>query len=173
MPHTTDGQIRYLIKLLGLPPSTFNARAGYQKLSNEVVLEALTGVVLYHHLDRLQKMQVMRFLHDNLHGPALAACIGKITDPMVNPHWGLWAKSTQELKADLEFAETVSTYLGLAGASFSIPALYNISRKDSANKRGARSGHPLFVVLIWGFYYNHESGRKSIQSELLRRTQSH
>ncbi|WP_215398288.1 hypothetical protein [Rheinheimera oceanensis] len=174
MPETMSGQIDYLCQLLDFPRNMFSARGNMPALSEGVVLEILTGIVLYHHLPRQDKMKVMRLIHDNLQGrPAIAKAIAKITDPMVNPMWGLWAKTTHELEADLEFAESVSTYLGLAGAGFSVPSLYDMAKSSRTPKAGIGRAHPVLTVMIWGFYFNHESGRQAIQAELVRRARSH
>src|SRR5690606_27342682 len=132
------------------------------------------GIVLYHQLGHIERMNVMEFLHNNLHGPALAAAIGKITDPMVNPHWGLWSMSTDQLKEDLEFAETVSTYIGLAGGGFSIKEVVDLAgdSRKSNTKSMCPIAHPVLVIAIWGFWFNHEAGKSAIQEELLRRTMS-
>lgn len=169
MPGTEQGKIEFLCELIGISYSKFSA------YPRSVVIEALTGIALYHQLDRHEKMKVMQFLHDNLRGPTLAAAIGKITDPMVNPHWGLWSKSTDQLKDDLEFKETVSTYLGLAGIGFSLPEARKLlgAAKTTNVKSGSAKGHPVLVVLIWGFWFNHEAGKKAVQEELLKRTMSH
>lgn len=174
MPETMSGQIEYLCQLLDFPRNMFSAYGSVSAVSDSVVLEILTGIVLYHHLPRQDKSRVLRLIHENLQGrPAIARAITKITDPMVNPMWGLWAKSTSELEADLAFAESVSTYLGLAGAGFSVPSLYDMAKSSRVPAKGVGRGHPVLTVMIWGFYFNHEAGRQAIQAELVRRARSH
>lgn len=174
MPETISGQIDYLCQLLDLPRNMFAAQGKSPAISDNVVLEMLTGIVLYHHLPRQDQSKVLRLIHENLQGrPAIARAITKITDPMVNPMWGLWAKTTRELEADLAFAESVSTYLGLAGAGFSVPSLYDMAKSSRGSAKGVGRGHPILTVMIWGFYFNHEAGRQAIQAELVRRARSH
>lgn len=174
MPETVSGQIEYLCQLLDFPRTMFMSHGGKPALSEDVVLEILTGIVLYHHLPRQDQGRVMRLVHDNLAGrPAIAKAIAKITDPMVNPMWGLWAKTTRELEADLAFAESVSTYLGLAGAGFSVPSLYDMAKASRTPAKGVGRSHPVLTVMIWGFYFNHDTGRQAIQAELVRRARSH
>lgn len=168
IPGTEKGKIEFLCNLLGTSYSK------YSKYPNHIVIEALTGIVVYHQLGHIERMNVMEFLHKNLDGPALSAAIGKITDPMVNPHWGLWSLSTDQLKEDLEFAEAVSTYIGLAGGGFSVSGAKDLwvkSRTDFKSK--FPKGHPVLVIAVWGFYFNNEGAKKAIQKELLRRTMSH
>lgn len=169
MPGTEQGKIEFLCKLIGISYSKFS------KYPNPVVIEALTGIVLYHQLGHIERMNVMEFLHKNLHGPALSAAVGKITDPMVNPHWGLWSKSTDQLKEDLEFAEAVSQFFTLAGIGFTVgegKKLLTYARKPDS-KAAFPKGHPVLVIMIWGFWFNHEAGKGAVQEELLRRTMSH
>lgn len=174
MPETVSGQIEYLCQILDFPRTMFMSHGSKPALSESVVLEILTGIVLYHHLPRQDQGRVMRLVHDNLAGrPAIAKAIGKITDPMVNPMWGLWAKTTRELEADLAFAESVSTYLGLANAGFSVPSLYDMAKANRAPAKGVGRSHPVLTVMIWGFYFNHDTGRQAIQAELVRRARSH
>jgi hypothetical protein len=174
MPETMSGQIEYLCQLLDFPRTMFLSHGNKPALADSVVLEILTGIVLYHHLPRQDQGRVMRLIHANLEGrPAIAKAITKITDPMVNPMWGLWTKTTRELEADLAFAESVSTYLGLAGASFSVPSLYNMAKTNRTQAKGVGRGHPVLTVMIWGFYFNHDAGRQAIQAELVRRARSH
>ncbi|MDP4536245.1 hypothetical protein Q3O60_08600 [Alkalimonas collagenimarina] len=175
LPETVTGQIDFLCQLIGLPRNSFNAYGNLSAIPDDVALEILTGIVLYHHLHRHEQSQVLRLIHQQMQGrPAISHAIAKITDPMVNPMWGLWAKTTAELEADLEFSETVSSILGLAGAGFSVPSLYQMTKKSPVGSRGPGvRTHPVLLVMIWGFYYNHDAGRKEIQQELVRRARSH
>lgn len=174
MPETMPGQIAYLCQLLDFPRTMFLRHGNMPDITDSVVLEILTGIVLYHHLPKPDQTKVLRLIHENLQGrPAIARAITKITDPMVNPMWGLWAKTTRELEADLAFAESVSTYLGLAGAGFSVPSLYEMAKSNRAPTKSIGRGHPVLTVMIWGFYFNHEASRQSIQAELVRRARSH
>lgn len=160
LPKTESGRIEFLCRLLDF---SCGKLAPYSK---EIALQTLTGIVVYHHMERLDKIRFMEFLHLNLRGVALGAAVGKITDPLVNPHWGLWSISTEKLHSDLLFLESISTLLGMAGAGFTVKDLYKTAKNP-------RSGNAVLTVLIWGFYFNHESSRQAIQRELNRRALHH
>ncbi|WP_036547703.1 hypothetical protein [Nitrincola lacisaponensis] len=173
LPNDTKEQIYFLRDLLKLPHYIFDAYENQPAISDEKAIEILTGVILYHHLDRHQKHEVMKLLHSELSNrPAIGFLITKITDPMANTYWGLWAKPTTELLEDLELREVISSALGLAGAGVTVKTLKDV-RDALTKRRPYRRGHPAFLVLIYGFYYNNEGAKNAIQEELNRRARNH
>jgi hypothetical protein len=61
-----------------------------------------------------------------LPGPLVAAVMPRITDPMVNKVWGVWALDSEELFQYQTLFETVSTLGGALGLSFSAPSAKGI-----------------------------------------------
>lgn len=169
MPETTNGKIKCLCKVMNL------RRERFSQLSDERVARVLTGVVLYHHLPRSQQPSVMRDVRA-LPGPLVAALMPKITDPMVNKVWGVWALDSEELFQYQTLFETVSTLGGALGLSFSAPSakgiLSDLNSKVRMGSPSAVSGSWLNLAataLIWGFFWNNESARQTIQEEINRR----
>ncbi|SDU13520.1 hypothetical protein SAMN05216210_1973 [Halopseudomonas salegens] len=50
LPGTVSGQIEYLSQLIGLPRNTFGTYEGLPAIPDDIAVEILTGIVLYHHL---------------------------------------------------------------------------------------------------------------------------
>lgn len=65
--------------------------------ANENLVETLSGVVLYRHLDRMEKEGVMRSIYALPNRQLQGILVGKVTDVIVNPSWGLWSLTTEEL----------------------------------------------------------------------------
>ncbi|WP_409526388.1 hypothetical protein [Nitrincola sp. MINF-07-Sa-05] len=173
LPESTKEQIAFLKEILNLPYNVFDAYNNKPAISDEKAIQILTGVVLYHHLNRSQKHEVMSLLHSELRDrPAINLFITKITDPMVSSYWGLWAKSTDELLADLEFLEAISSALAFAGAGVTFDTFRDVY-KAATKKKSYKRGHPVLIVLLYGFYYNNEGAKKAIQEELYSRARNH
>ncbi|MFN3882923.1 MAG: hypothetical protein ACK4L8_16000 [Nitrincola lacisaponensis] len=173
LPNNTRDQINFLRELIRLPHNIFDSYQNQPAIDDETALNLLTGVVLYHHLSRNKKHEVMMLIHQELRNrPAISFLISKITDPLVNPYWGLWAQRTDELLANLELTSTISKILSFAGFGFTFKTFDDL-RKSILNKRRFPGGHPAVLAILYGFYFNNEAAKNALQEEINRRAMHH
>lgn len=65
IPKIIQGQIHFLCRLLCLPITIFDAEGRSPALPSEVAVEVLTGIVLYHHLSRIEKQSIMTLIYEH------------------------------------------------------------------------------------------------------------
>lgn len=106
---------------------------------NVTMLEAACGTILYRHLGRLQRIEVMELIR-KLEDPRVRqALITKILDvTYVNPRWGIWSLSGAELKSEVEGNskwQKFFTLIGVAGGKDVARNVYDVwkSRAISAS----------------------------------------
>ena len=173
LPNNTQDQIRFLRELVRLPHNIFEAYRNQPAIDDETALNLLTGVILYHHLSRNKKREVMELIHQELRNrPAISLFISKITDPLVSPYWGLWAQTTDELLANLELTSNISKVLGFAGVGVTFKTLDDL-RKALSSRRKFPRGNPTVLALLYGFYFNNEAAKNALQEEINRRAMHH
>ncbi|PAU77882.1 hypothetical protein CK501_14425 [Halovibrio salipaludis] len=95
---------------------------------------------------------------------------------MVNKVWGVWALDSQELFGYQSLFDSISMLGGALGLSFSAPSAKSmITDINSKVKTGAPNAirtswlNLTATALIWGFFWNNESARRTIQEEINRR----
>lgn len=141
--------------------------------ADENLVETLSGVVLYRHLDRMEKEGVMRSIYALPNRQLQGMLVGKVTDVIVNPTWGIWSLTTAELKAKTEFHSAldnaVVNMVGLGATGMSIFDLVKKARTWSAMSKTARAGI-VATVVIWGAILYNKSELARCEEEIKRRT---
>lgn len=161
MPASPRGKIDYLSRLMSLKPA---AVAGLPELQAAALL---SDVVLYPHLGRIEKEQVMRKIIV-LPGQQRQALTEKVLAPIVSPYWGIWAMPTAELFRHHEFFDTIGTAGANIGITFSATA--GVDALRSLQKNGSLAARGFAVsVAIWGFFWLNDKTKGVIQEEIFRR----
>lgn len=164
IPKSTRGKIRFLSKRVGISPHTI------RDLSEDQALRTLAGVTIYHHVNKRQQTKILQQIYA-LPRPHQSKFLTKITDPLVNQHWGLWSLSTEELINLKEVHEIVSNIGEATGAGISVKTAKDF--KDILNnwrETGSIVKLRFFATLIVGlFFLNNEGGRIKVDDELISR----
>lgn len=138
LPHDTKGIVEALADVM-----RFDIEATTKR--DEYTLSVLCGVILYQHLDRFQKMEVISMIRNGREHIALAdldELIDFCTDMSVQPRWWLWALSTQELERIYKEQKNMTKFLALLGVGFTFSGL-----KDAwKNGKSLSKGLPLFLL---------------------------
>lgn len=81
------------------------------------ISQAMAGVVLYRHVERKEKQEIMALIH-NLQSRALTGIlVTKVSDITVNPQWGEWSLSNEELEEIVKFHATAASVAGRVGTN--------------------------------------------------------
>jgi hypothetical protein len=164
LPEDPRGKVKYLLELMKLSPNIVSA------LGEAKCCEVLTGIVLYHHLPPGRgRSQVLEKIYA-APGPIRQPLLNKITDPIVNPIWGIWSLKTEDLFKQYEYFDSVSQFGSAVGITFSASSGYG-AVKELVNRRFALASAQTFIatVLAWGFFWNNDGAKATIREEIFRR----
>jgi hypothetical protein len=151
-----------LSKRIGVP-------VNYKLINDKEYLKTLSGIILYRHLNSLEKRDVMERIY-RLDDRALQAnLIGKITNVIVQPLWGIWSLSDKELREYLSLNKKILDVFTIAGINAGAVGVGQGIWK--AIKTGGKSGgFMIFVSLIMlGINYGTSLEADALQGELDRR----
>jgi len=163
LPQSKFEQLRVLAKIINLQPSLIKA-AGDEEL------EAISGVILHRHLDRFQKVEVWKLIRKI--GKRNRPLEGKLTDLIlnakVNPQWGIWSLSNEELLADQQFHDAINSYASWIGITASAQGMKDIIYLIIKNKKISKGGIVTFV--LWGSLLFNLSELHKVNTELDNRS---
>src|SRR5690554_6118824 len=95
LPTDTAGQAKALASILGISPEAA-VRSG------EAGVQAMSVTILYRHMDRHERFKAMQLIHslpDKKFSSKLVLMAVETT--FVNPQWGLWSLTNDELAEDI------------------------------------------------------------------------
>ena len=163
LPTDTLGQLRVLAKLLGVPPYI-------AEQSGEAGVEAMTATILYRHLDHRQRIQAMEKIK-SLPDRALVSKLVKVTldTTFVNPQWGLWSLTNEELAEDIRFHEAIARVGAITGATLSFSSGKDVLSEILRNDRLGPKGITLLVIGV--AFAGNETAKNASMEELQRRSQ--
>jgi len=161
LPTTSEGQITYLANILKLKKHLVIGKGQKE-------IEAMAAVIMYRHLDRLQKYQAMELIHSISDRSLMGALVVKITDTQTNPQWGIWSLNNSELLKDQKFHDTINTYAGWLGASVSAASAKDFGVQIWNKRKVSRGGWVSLV--IWGSVLFNLQELNKTNAEILRRT---
>lgn len=128
LPADEKMQVDMLADILKVPRGLI--RGDLTKIS-----QAMAGVVLYRHVERKEKQEIMAVIHSLQERALTGVLVTKVTDVTVNPQWGEWSLSNQELEELVNFHATaaaiagrVGTNPGLVGIGGSVTSMYKTGR---------------------------------------------
>lgn len=134
LPITVEGQLKRLGKIAGIPN---NLLVG----GGEKEVEAIANMIMYRHLNRVERMNAMKSFHAVKKRALLGELVNNALDTaFVNPQWGIWSLTNSELEADIKFHNAIMMVSGAAGVglSFSSAADFykQVRKKRSLGTRG-------------------------------------
>ena len=137
LPKNEREALNYLAKILNVP-------ARHVKGDAVKISKALAGTLMYRQLDRIKRREVIQSIHSLQNGHLKSILFVKCTDVLVNPQWGEWSLTNEELTKLLSFHNALNRWSSLLGAN---PGAYGIGGSAwSIIKQGAGTGN--IVVLI-------------------------
>ncbi|WP_394201588.1 hypothetical protein [Shewanella waksmanii] len=163
LPSNPSEAMMQLAKVLKTP---FHKLVG----NKEKIVLTMSGVILYRHLNRLDKLLVMKMIHELSHPPLRNELIIKCLDPLINPPWAEWSLTNSELKAVLSFHNQLNRWSSILGAN---PGAYGIGGSVwSIAKQGASTGNVavlLASIVLIGIHEFSYSETQKYANELERR----
>ena len=164
LPKSLPEQLRLLAKVINIPFS-------FVKDGGQLELEAMSGVILYRHLNRIQKTESMSLIRQvgkknkSLEG----RLVNLILNISVNPQWGVWSLTNDELLNDHNFHNTINDYAGLIGLTASAAGAKTIIQKIWQTKKITRGG--VATLVLWGALYFNNSELGKANKEIANRSQ--
>ncbi|PAU81787.1 hypothetical protein CK501_01140 [Halovibrio salipaludis] len=113
LPETPRRKIGVLAEIVDIP------RTRFLDVSDKDALKALSGLILYRHLDRQKEREVNRHWA-TLPQPLQMSLRKQRNFALVNPNWGIWSLSTEELENQHDWVQSINNIaqlLGLGGLS--------------------------------------------------------
>lgn len=134
------------------------------------VSQAMSGTIMYRQLDRIARQQAMAIVHSLSRGPLKSCLITRCTDVLVNPQWGEWSLTTEELTEILIFHNDFNRWSSILGAN---PGAYGAGGPAwSIIKQGVSSGNIAVLIASIALVEIHEFSYSEMQkytAELERR----
>ena len=141
LPKTPKDQLRLLAKILAITQSQVG-------LDTDAEIEAMAVTILYRHLDRIQKQQALANILGLKNQILASKLYSKVVDISVNPQWGVWSLSNDELLSDQAFHTKFNEIAGYVGISASITSAKELIQEAWKNKRLGKGGW--ITLAIWG-----------------------
>ncbi|MCG8610408.1 MAG: hypothetical protein MI864_07715 [Pseudomonadales bacterium] len=114
LPQTNASKWNYLANLLNIPPA-IEINAGEREI------DALAATIMYRHLDRIERIEAMTLINSLPNKRLVNMLVTKAVDTKyLNPQWGMWSMTNEELLADERFHQTISNYSSYMGVSASV-----------------------------------------------------
>lgn len=141
--------------------------------ADEYMVEAISGVILYRHLDRMEKQDVMRSIYALKSKQLQSFLVIKVTDVIVNPTWGLWSLTSDELNkktgfhADFDF--WLGSFIGVGVNLMSVGALITKVRKIHGLALASKAGI-LATIIVYGAIMYNKSELARCHKEIANRT---
>jgi hypothetical protein len=162
LPKDTQSQLKQLREITLIP---HNLLVG----AGEIEVEALCYMIMYRHLNRVQRMNAMKAIHSVRKKALVGMIITRVLDTTyVNPQWGIWSLSNAELKADLKFHSQLSSVASVAGIGASVQSGKELLGKILQNKAMKRANW--ITLVIWGAIYFNIREQAKAQRELDNRS---
>ncbi|KAB7622710.1 hypothetical protein [Alkalilimnicola sp. S0819] len=166
MPASPHAKAVFLAQLMYVPPAWLSG------LTADRASALLTDICLYRHLDRKQKENVIRRIRA-LPVRRQDLLMSKVLLPIVNPDWGVWSLTTEELLQQQRFLSAIVDWLGYLGLGYSFQSFGDLLKRLRARDALWSSYGVLPTIGIWGFYWMNDTARGQIEQELYRRANTH
>lgn len=115
-----------------------------------------------------QRIEAMRFIHLLNNGPLKEKLIEKVTDVIINPQWGIWSLSNDELLADQKFHIAINSYAGALGITISASSVKDIVKEIYKTKRITKGGW--VTLVMWGSLYFNLTELNKANQEIANRS---
>lgn len=159
LPENRKRKISVLAEIVEIP------RTRFRDVSQEDAIRALTGLILYRHLGRLKKREVNRHWA-TLPRELQMSLRQKRANILVNPAWGMWSLSNEQLLARNELNQKVDTWAKILGlGEISVATLGSVLGQL---KNGNVAG--VIALLVTGAFFTINSLEgQEINAEMVRR----
>ena len=124
--------IRFLGDVMGIPASMTDTVSSQEKCAS-----AMSGVIMYRQLNRIEKMQVMELIYSLTNKRLVAKLVEKVTDITVQPRWGVWSLSNEELQNIIDFHSEFGEWSNILGVN---PGAYGVGASGWGLIKKARAG---------------------------------
>ena len=163
LPVDTDGQLRELAKILNIP-------LPLEMKEGPLAVEALSATILFRHLNQAQRQEALKLMESLQSRELRGKLVTKALDTtFVNPKWGIWSLTNDELISEQSFHAAVDNYATWAGFGFSGIAAKDFVKQVRKNRKITRGG--IAKLVIWVAVAGNKSALNNITEERLRRTQ--
>lgn len=164
LPTNLPEQLRLLAKITGIPFS-------FVRDGGQLTLEAISGVILYRHLNRIQKIEAMSLIREvgKKNKPLEGQLVNLILNISVNPQWGIWSLSNKELLNDHQFHNIINDYAGFIGLTASAVGAKTIIERVWQSKKMTKGG--VATLVLWGALYFNNSELGKASKEIAHRSQ--
>lgn len=163
LPKNEKDALNYLAKILNVP-------VHHMKGDSLKISRAMSGTLMYRQLDRFKRREVMQSIHELQNGHLKSILIMRCTDVLVNPQWGEWSLTKEELNKLLSFHNDLNRWSSLLGAN---PGAYGIGGSAwSIIKQGVSTGNVVVLICSIALMGIHEFSYRETQkysNELGRR----
>ncbi len=162
LPKNPRDKLIFLAEILDIP-RTMVINGG------QTELEAMCGVIMYRHLDPHQRIDVFKLIR-SLDGPLQGRLVQATTLPLVNPQWGIWSLTNEELTNDAkyhEFLDSVASYIGLTASGV---AVKDLAKNVWSSRKIGKGG--FVTIVIWAAVLFNQSELEKANAEISRRTPS-
>ncbi|WP_394146457.1 hypothetical protein [Vibrio atypicus] len=154
LPSNEADAVRSLAKVLNVPLHLIQG-------DTVKISQAMSGTIMYRQLDRLEKQQVMMAIHALGNGLLKSNLIARCTDVLVNPQWGEWSLTNEELTAILKFHNDFNRWSSIIGAN---PGAYGTAGAAwSIIKKGISSGNLAVLIASIALVGIHEFSYREMQ----------
>lgn len=136
----------------------------------EHALEAMRATILYRHMDARQRYAAMRSIRTLPSRELEGLLVGKaLNTTFINPHWGKWSLTNEELANDIAFHEAVDTFGSIIGVTFSITSGRDVVKEIYERRKLTRGG--VAMLVLWITFSANKSTLSASRTELKRRTE--
>ncbi|WP_036799448.1 hypothetical protein [Photobacterium marinum] len=131
LPKTTQEQLTKLAQITSIPK---NLLVG----AGEKEVEAICYMILYRHLNQHQRGDGMKAIRSVKKRALVGELINRTLDTtFVNPQWGIWSLTNDELKADIKSHSQLNTMASMLGLGASATSIKDIVKKPPKKRKSA------------------------------------
>lgn len=162
LPRDTKGQLRELGKIVGIPqPLLENA--------GQETIDTICATILYRHLSPAQRQEAMAMINALPNRQLTGLLITRALDTtFVNPEWGMWSMTNDELAAAEAFYSAIDDYASYVGISASALGAKDLASTVWRQRKLTRGG--IVTLVIWGAIAANKAQLSKIRQEEARRS---
>ena len=149
LPTSSEERIRSLANIIGIEGNGL-ANGGFR------IEEILCGVILYRHLDRSEKLEIMSSIYELEDKRIASKLVEKVTDVIVNPSWGLWSMTNAELLNKKEFHSFVQFWSAILGFGVSVSSGKGFLSRLWKERKILSARNSLIMVVCGGLLYSNK-----------------
>jgi len=162
VPHNTQMAVIELSKVIGIP-------INYKLIRDEQYVTLLSGIILYRHLDRLEREDVMARIYQLEDRRLQGKLVDIVTQNIVNPLAGMWSMSDKEINEYLSVNKEILDWFTIAGIN---PGAVGVAQGTwEAIKTGGKGGGLMIAIslVMLGINYGISKEADALQNELDKR----